>query len=233
MLSYVLSYKVWFTIAVIIVIMCFISVYSTKFTRSPEYLNKSISKLNDNYKDLSNFYNNFISRYENEVEICSTSTCSKIEKFALSIKNQFNVKYVQNELNKNGFFNVLNTYEKQMLEILEYESKNFNGISKKRVKQLKKNFRIIKLYFDSQKNNLKNLENRNTTSIKDVDQDLNVFTSSSLKLMANLLISILNILRAVEDFTYEHERELIIESGKVSYVNNRNAAILDSKLTQD
>ncbi|EQB62419.1 hypothetical protein NAPIS_ORF00002 [Vairimorpha apis BRL 01] len=167
-----------------------------------EIVSESITKMYDNYENLSQMYKEF--------------------------KN----KIMYDELKSTGFIDIIETWPKSFHDKQHKEAYKNLFFKCKTIKILKKYFSIIKKYYNHHENYLSHLRKDRLNLNNHTNIDLIMFLLKSNKPTAILLISILDILENVNDYTFEAERNCIINSADSIYRNIDNILASANNLTK-
>ncbi|EQB61775.1 hypothetical protein NAPIS_ORF00650 [Vairimorpha apis BRL 01] len=128
-----------------------------------------------------------------------------------SKKNQILLK----ELKNLGFIDVYNSWPKDTLKkIYENEDENIK-MTKKQLDIIKNYFCIVKKFFNKHKDENFKYKKSESEFENQVNKIIDSFLLMTLQPTSDLLITLLNFFKNLEDDTFEHERELITQSQKL------------------
>lgn len=207
MLTYIFNFKFWGIFFLIIFIIGFCDNLSKNTVKSDEETLTAILNMLRNFEELKIIYNtciyqNCISKRNTQVE---SEICFNEKEFANEKKILFN------ELKKIGFVDAINLWPKEKFKTIFKTNEDEFYFTKKEIETIKKLFCSLKVFFNQHKKEI--LIKRNNTAInKQINKQINNFIISSIKPTSDLLISILDFLKNVNDDTFEYEREFICDS---------------------
>lgn len=199
------------------------------FTKKSKVVSESITKMYDNYENLSQMYKEC---FNEEKDICIKSDLSKLDLFKISHEIDLKNKKMYDELKSTGFIDIIETWPKSFHDKQHKEAYKNLFFKCKTIKILKKYFSIIKKYYNHHENYLSQFRKDRLNLNNHTNMDLIMFLLKSNKPTAILLISILDILENVNDYTFETERNYIINSADSIHRNIDNILASANNLTK-
>ena len=212
MFSFFLSYELISGVISAVTLFYTIRSFIHNEIESSQNTFQSISQMHKNYNKIRKLYNDCLNGKLIEKNLNEINCIEFKEDFLLFQKHDYRNKIIYEELKKNGFLDIIQSWPKNEFDKLLKTGKNISKIYKTDKEKLKKYFCIFKKFFNRHKIELIQIRRKESDLDEFVNEDLNLFLLKTIEPISCLLINILDILINVRDNTFEYERDYIIKS---------------------